>query len=124
MRYIEDQFVVWDKPPKYLKHSNRDDWFYPAGLEQYNWYVPIDTSTIGIAKSFINMHKLTKDPLYLEKAKALTNNVTRMQNEENGVIPTHWKTKDCKETGGDLWINCLIMSANSLFEIAEYLDTL
>ena len=124
MRYIEDQFVVWDKPQKYHRHGNADYWSYPAGLEQYNWYVPIDTSTLGIASSFINMHKLTKEPLYLEKAKALANTVTRMQNEENGLIPTHWKTKDCKETGGDLWINCLIASANRLFEFAEYLDTL
>lgn len=35
------------------------------------------------------MHKLTGDPLYLEKAKAPANSITRMQNTENGMIPTH-----------------------------------
>ncbi len=124
MRYIEDQFVVWDKPQKYHRHRNADYWSYPAGLEQYNWYLPIDSSTAGIMSSFINLHKLTKEPLYLEKAKALADSITRMQNEENGLIPTHWMTKDCKETGGEFWINCFIGTANKLFEIAEYLDTL
>ncbi|MBR5192444.1 MAG: hypothetical protein IKW33_03435 [Clostridia bacterium] len=124
MRYIEDQFVVWDKPLKNNKHGNSKNWFYPAGLEQYNWYVPIDTSTIGIASSFMNMYKLTKEPLYLEKAKALANSATRMQNKENGLIPTHWNTVDCIQTGGDLWVNCLIGTANKLFEIGEYIENL
>ena len=124
MRYIEDQFVVWDKPLKHHNHDNTDNWSYPAGLEQYAWYVPIDSSTAGIMTSFMNMHKLTGDQLYLEKAKALANSITRMQNTENGMIPTHWRFKDCRETGGELWINCLIGTANRLFAIAEYLDEL
>ena len=121
MRYIEDQFVVWDKPLKYHSHDNTDNWYYPAGLEQYAWYVPIDSSTAGIMSSFLNMHRLTGEELYLEKAKALANSITRMQNTENGLIPTHWRTRDCRETGGELWVNCLIGTANRLFEIAEYL---
>ena len=124
MRYIEDQFVVWDKPLKHHNHDNTDNWYYPAGLEQYAWYVPIDSSTAGIMTSFMNMHKLTGDDLYLEKAKALANSITRMQNTENGLIPTHWRTRDCRETGGELWVNCLIGTANRLFEIAKYLDDL
>ncbi len=124
MRYIEDQFVYWDKPLKYNKSSNTKEWFYPSAVEQYAWYVPIDSSTASIMSTFINMHKLTKDPLYLEKAKVLGDSITRMQNKENGLIPTHWKTKDCIETGGDLWVNCIISTANRLFDFAEYLDTL
>ncbi len=124
MRYIEDQFVVWDKPLKYHKHDNTDNWSYPAGLEQYAWYVPIDSSTAGIMSSFLNMHKLTKYPIYLEKAKALADSITRMQNTKTGLIPTHWRTKDCRETGGELWINCLIGTANRLFEIDKYIKGL
>ena len=124
MRYIEDQFVVWDKPLKHHNHDNTDNWSYPAGLEQYAWYVPIDSSTAGIMSSFLNMHRLTGEELYLEKAKALANSITRMQNTENGMIPTHWRFKDCKETGGELWINCLIGTTNRLFSIAEYIDKL
>ena len=122
MRYIEDQFIVWDKPLKYHKFHSAQYWFYPAGLEQYNWYVPIDSSTASIMASFLNLHKLTKEPLYLEKAKALADSITRMQNKENGLIPTHWMTEDCIQTGGDLWINCMIATANRLFEIAEYIE--
>lgn len=124
MRYIEDQFVVWDKPLKYHQHDNTENWSYPAGLEQYAWYVPIDSSTAGIMASFLNLHRLTGEELYLEKAKALANSITRMQNTENGLIPTHWRFKDCRETGGELWINCLIGTANRLFEIAKYIDKL
>ena len=124
MRYIEDQFVVWDKPLKFHQCDNTENWFYPAGLEQYAWYVPIDSSTASIMASFLNLHKLTKETIYLEKAKALADSITRMQNTENGLIPTHWRTKDCKITGGDLWINCLIFTANKLFEISEYIDNL
>ena len=124
MRYIEDQFVVWDKPLKHHTHDNTDNWYYPAGLEQYAWYVPIDSSTASIMASFLNMHRLTGDELYLAKAKALADSITRMQNSENGMIPTHWRFRDCKETGGELWINCLIGTANRLFEIAEYIDKL
>ena len=57
-----------------------------------------------------------------EKAKALADSITRMQNKENGLIPTHWMTADCVQTGGDLWINCMIATANRLFEIAEYIE--
>ncbi|MBR5899796.1 MAG: hypothetical protein IKZ38_00170 [Clostridia bacterium] len=123
-RYIEDQFVVWDKPLKYNRSSDTKEWFYPSAVEQYAWYVPIDSSTASVLATFTNMHKLTKDELYLEKAKALANSITRMQNKENGLIPTHWKTKDCIQTGGDLWINCIIATANRLFAFAEYLDSL
>lgn len=123
MRYVEDQFVVWSDPMKYTTQNyDASIWHLPAGLEQYNWYVPIDSSTASIMNSFKAMHSITKKPLYLAKAKALADSITRAQNEENGLIPTHWITPDYKETGGDLWINCMFGTANFLFAFADYLD--
>lgn len=123
MRYVEDQFVVWDNPPKYNKDCRDTSiWHYPCGLEQYYWYVPIDGSTATIMNAFINMYKATREELYLKKARALANSITRIQNPKTGVIPTHWMEADCMETGGDTWINCLIGTANRLFEFADFID--
>ena len=125
MRYVEDQFVVWDNPPEYNKDGwDTSIWHYPCGLEQYYWYVPIDGSTATIFNAFINMHKVTQDELYLRKARVLADSITRIQNPKNGCIPTHWFEQDCMETGGDLWINCMIGTANYLFDFADYLDKL
>ena len=123
MRYVEDQFVIWSNPMKYTTQNyDASIWNLPCGLEQYNWYVPIDSSTAVIMDAFRCMHKVTKKPLYLEKARALADSITRIQNQENGLIPTHWITPDCKETGGDFWINCMFGTANYLFNMADYLD--
>ncbi len=123
MRYVEDQFVVWSNPMKHTTQNyDSSIWNLPAGLEQYNWYVPIDSSTAVIMDAFRTLHSVTKKPLYLAKAKALADSITRAQNEQNGMIPTHWITSDFKETGGDLWINCMFGTANYLFAMADYLD--
>ena len=60
MRYIEDQFVLWDKKPVSRHQWNETaPWHVPAGLEQYAWYVPIDDSTAEIMTSFAEMYKAT-----------------------------------------------------------------
>ena len=84
MNFIEDQFVVWGEfDPRIKKRfGNIDDkWYSPAGLEQYEWYVPIDSSTAKIMNSFRKMYIATGDKLYLEKAIALGNMITKMQNK-------------------------------------------
>ena len=65
------------------------------------------------------MYSFTSDRLYLEKAMALADTITRMQDPETGMIPTHWTSKTAIEDGGDLWINCLISTAAMMLEIAE-----
>lgn len=123
MRYVEDQFVVWSDPMKYTTQNyDSSIWNLPCGLEQYHWYVPIDSSTGIIMDAFRRMHSVTKKPLYLAKARALADSITRIQNPKNGLIPTHWITEDCMETGGDLWINCMFGTANYLFDLMDYLE--
>lgn len=71
-RYVEDQFVVWSDPMKYTTQNyDPSIWNLPCGLEQYNWYVPIDSSTAVIMDAFRCMHSATNKPLYLAKTKAL-----------------------------------------------------
>jgi len=125
MRFVEDQFVVWGEFAPYISINtpkNADCWYSPAGLEQYNWYVPIDSSTATILSTFLTLHKANKDPLLLEKACALADSITRMQNFETGMIPTHWIFKDCMaEMNGWFWFNCHLITARAMMNLADFL---
>ena len=124
MRFVEDQFVIWEHPPKYNCKTNYDTSLFhtPCGLEQYNWYMPIDGSTVAAMEAFYKLHSVTGDPMLLKKACALADSVTNMQNPRTGMIPTHWMLPSCIEDGGDMWLNCMIHSANKLYDLADYLD--
>ncbi len=125
LRFVEDQFVIWENFAPYndrcsIRHgADISEWFSPAGLEQYKWYMPIDSSTACIVKAFLDMYSVKKDPLLLAKAKVLGDSITRMQNPKNGLIPTHWMRKTCIEDGGNLWVNCLIVTASCMMYLAD-----
>ena len=119
MRFIEDQFIVWGEHPEWNKTWGPTPWYYPAGLEQYNCYVPIDSSTAAIMVSFINMYKLKGDRLYLEKAMTLGDMITRVQNVETGCIPTFWMGEDCAYGYENFWINCLLFTAHAMMDFSE-----
>lgn len=118
MRFIEDQFVVWGEFAPWIKKANPEV-CSPAGLEQYFCYWPIDASASNIMTAFLKMYSLTKNRLYYEKAAALGDMLTRMQDPKSGVIPTFWTSKKNIEELENFWINCHIFSANSLFELAK-----
>lgn len=123
MRFVEDQFVLWDKKPVVRPNWLTNEWHVPSGLEQYAWYVPINDSTADIMKAFGVMYKATGKRLYLEKAKALADSITNMQNPENGFIPTHWNTSEPdKECGTKFWVNCLFSTALRLVEFADLIE--
>ena len=119
MRFVEDQFVVWGEFAPWVNKSPETVWYSPAGLEQYNWYVPIDSSTAKVISDLLNVYSITKDELLLEKAYALGDSITRMQNKETGVIPTHWTKKDCSENIENFWINCHIYTASVMMRLAK-----
>ena len=122
MRFVEDQFVVWGdfSPLNDFYEEGSSCWYSPAGLEQYFWHVPIDASTSVIARSFLYLYSVTKERVYYEKACALADSITRMQNQQTGVIPTHWMTKDCSENLKNFWMNCHVESAFFMNELAHY----
>ena len=117
MRFVEDQFVVWGEFPKWKE--NPRPCHGPAGLEQYLCYAPIDSSTATVARGFMNMYRMTGERLYLEKAMALMDNVTRMQNGESGQIPTFFEGENCEYGYFNYWINCQIHTTGVLKELAE-----
>ena len=119
-RYVEDQFVVWGRHATWNRSLQPGGTFRsPAVLEQYEWYVPIDGSTVAVCRAFLDLYKVTKDPLLLEKACALGDAVTRMQHPESGVIPTHWMSEDPAKDLYNFWINCHIGSAFGMLYLAE-----
>ncbi len=123
IRFVEDQFVVWGKHSS-LTIYDSSNYLYPACLEQYGWYLPIDSSSATVMRAFCSVYKITKNPLYVDKARALANMITRVQNEESGAIPTYWMHEDCSNDLNDFWINCHIASASLLLDFYNFLKTL
>lgn len=119
-RFVEDQFVVWGNyAPRCRNWEYNEFWESPAGLEQYEWYVPVDGSTTAIAVTFLEVYKLTKDKLWYEKACALADMVTRMQNKETGLIPTQWITENPNTDIWCFWINCHLGTARNMYILSE-----
>ena len=124
MRFAEDQFVVWKRPNPW-RHPTPDGstpydpsiWHTPAALEQYGWYVPIDASTSDLALGFLALYKAGCGDLYLAKARALTDQLTRVQHGD-GKIPTHWMNVPAAEA--NFWFNCMFSSCNTLSVMSEY----
>ena len=126
MRFAEDQFVVWKRPNPW-PHPAPDNgtpydtslWHTPAALEQYGWYVPIDASTSSLLLGFLTLYQAGCGELYLAKARALADQLTRVQHE-NGQIPTHWmNTEDAEK---NFWFNCMFYSCQALATMSEYED--
>jgi len=126
MRFAEDQFVIWKRPYPWPHHSPDENppyqtaqWHTPCALEQYSWYVPIDASASNVLTGFLALYQSGCGSLYLAKAKALADQLTRVQHE-NGQIPTHWmNTPDAER---NFWFNCMFSSCRALVEIAPYQD--
>ena len=70
-------------------------------------------------RAMLDLHEATGDPLLLEKACALADAITRMQDGESGVIPTHWMSKDPAKDLYNFWINCHIGTAFNMLHLAE-----
>jgi hypothetical protein len=119
MRFVEDQFVVWGEYPVWNPKEERLKKQTPAGLEQYFCYVPIDASAATIMNGFMDMYRLKKDRLYLEKAMTLGDTITRRQVEETGKIPTFWIGDNCEEGHRNYWINCQIGTGFYMLRLAE-----
>jgi hypothetical protein len=119
-RFVEDQFVAWGNFAEWNPHREPGEkWYSPAAMEQYYWHVPIDASTCIVMNGFLGMYQATGKKLYLEKACALGDSITRRQNPETGVIPTHWLTTDCSTVLKNFWLNCHILTAFRMMELAK-----
>lgn len=132
LRFAEDQFVAW-RPPfdgagrgptvrdtTVFPCTAKDSWYdVPGALEQYDWYLPIDSSAAKIASVYLAFYRAEGREVDLDKAKALGNAVTRMQKiAGNGAIPTHWVPWDVRSDAKH-WINCGIGTAVFLEQLDD-----
>ena len=108
--WCEDQFVVWSDP---IHNMDWKNWKTPTALEQYDYYTPIDASMGDMIGAFAAAYKATGNGLYLEKAKALADNITRNQRAD-GTIPTYFDSRK-----GSDWANCMIYVADRLELLAD-----
>lgn len=119
VRFAEDQFVCWERP----MHGKKDprckmgvwgceSWRCPAVLEQYNCYVPIDSSAAKMIRTYLAMFRATKKPLDLARARALGDAIIR-ETRDDGYLPTFWM--DSRED----WPNCMLSSAAALTQLCS-----
>ncbi len=118
VRFAEDQFVCWERPMHGIKDPRCrlgvwccESWRCPAVLEQYNCYVPIDSSAAKLIRTWLAMFRATGNPLDLARARALGDAIVR-ETHDDGYLPTFWM--DMRED----WPNCMLASAAALAELA------
>ena len=111
--WCEDQFVVWSDP---IHNMDWKHWKTPTALEQYDYYTPIDASMGDMIGAFAAAYKATGNALYLERAKALADNITRNQRPD-GTIPTYFDSRK-----GSDWVNCMVYVADRLESLADVME--
>ena len=89
-----------------------ESWRCPAVLEQYNCYVPIDSSAAKMISTWLAMYRATNNPLDLERARTLGEAIIR-ETRDDGYLPTFWMNKR------EDWLNCMLASASALAALAE-----
>ena len=119
VRFAEDQFVCWERPMHGVKDPRCtmnvwccESWRCPAVLEQYNCYVPIDSSSAKMIRTYLAMFRATKNPLDLARARALGDAIIR-ETSDDGYLPTFWM--DSRED----WPNCTLASAAALAQLSR-----
>ena len=117
MRLSEDQFIHWDY--QYGPDGIRPR-CAPAVHEQYKYETPIDNSSCNVAHPLLSYFELTGDRLAFEKAKALVDNLTIVQNQTSGVIPTAlvFRSAD-RDMKRQITINCCFADVKMLMRMHE-----
>lgn len=121
LRWMEDQFLVWERPYKAEKlgfvGAGWDDWAVePAVVEQYHYRQPVNSKVAKIASAFYAMYKVGGDELDLAKARTLADACVRIQ-EENGRIATIMTKGGLEDTQAD-WMNCFYETVRTIAEMA------
>lgn len=117
MRLSEDQFIHWDY--QYGPDGVRPR-CGPAVHEQYKYETPIDNSSCNVANPLLSYFELTGDRLSFEKAKALVDNLTIVQHQNSGVIPTALVFRPVsRDIKTQITINCCFADVKMLMRMHE-----
>ena len=117
IRFGEDQFTCWDVLPN---ANGVKPIATPCVYEQYKYRVPVDASAHNVSMAFLDLYEATGDELAFAKAKALIDNMTRVQNKCSGQMPTTWDLRSPRsELNRTFWVNCTYSSITALLRIHE-----
>jgi maltose/maltodextrin transport system substrate-binding protein len=119
LRFTEDQFVIWSNPrhiPGWPNQPGRntETWVTPCATEQYLYWMPVNISSMFVAKTYWYAYTATGKEIYLAKARTLANAMTLVQKEANGIYPTYFTLYQ-----KDRWLNCDMRSAHVMFFLAD-----
>ena len=124
IHFAEDQFVVWEPPRPEWKEivylgcnpgGDMSPWITPVVLEQYRCYGPVARSMGIMITAWQEASRVTRNPLYLAKAKSLANSLTVAQQFWGGGEYPTWVRK----TEGPIWLNNTVHTARMVLNFAE-----
>jgi hypothetical protein len=111
IRLSEDQFVAWDVLPDPATGVRPIP--VPSTFEQYFCYEPVDDSSSNMANAYLDLYAITGNKLLLEKAKALMDHLTILQNQVTGMILS------IDEPVEYFWLGCNYFSFTTLMRLAD-----
>lgn len=128
LRFVEDQFVVWEKPrtswyekfkmPGGLNNKKRsiDNWILPATIEQYVFF-PVCRATATVMKAYGKAYQVTRKDIYLAKAQSLAGTLAATQKHHGGgEFPTYPMT-----TENAIWTNNSNLIAIYMIQLDMYI---
>ena len=115
IRLSEDQFVHWDFLPN---DDGIKPFCAPCVFEQYKYEMAVDNSTCNVANAYLSLYEETGDGLAYAKGKALIDNLTIVQDQITGRIPTLLEFRGRQnEYNTFFWINCCVASIQTLLRM-------
>jgi hypothetical protein len=122
LRFTEDQFVLFgpenEAHPVPIKG--------PLVFEQYRCWWPMEGHAAYYIQSLIELHKVTNEAVYLDKAKAAANAICAQQFDDGSI--SNWGTRwleDGKVHGtncGHNWYNTNALAAAALYWLDHYIQ--
>lgn len=119
IRFSEDQFVIWEQPrdkPTQNKGEGwkAENWITPSVQEQYVFWNPVGRAAGIMVETYWNAYEVTKNELYLAKARSLANAFTVVQQAHDGDYPTFFTKYKMP-----LWLNSTVYPAKVLMNLAQ-----
>lgn len=115
IRFAEDQFVIWDKPvplEKQFKNRSRrpENWITPTVQEQFAYWMPVGRAAGIMMETYRKAYDVTKNDMYLAKAKSIANVFTVVQQENEGSFSTYF----VKNNDYEFWLNSAVYPAKMM----------
>ncbi|GAB2549772.1 hypothetical protein GCM10027189_35530 [Rufibacter soli] len=124
IRFSEDQFVIWERPMditvgKAVPGNISKNWITPSVQEQYVYWMPVGRAAGIMVTTFWEAYDVTKNEMYLAKAKSIANSFTVVQSHHDGDYPTFFTKHKM-----NYWLNSNVYPAKVLMTLENDLAKL